>query len=106
MLPLFLFSMYIVSYMYTYVNGFFEFTCIFSILILLYLIERDDDMATSKAQLKASKKYISEKLDEIRFRVPKGEREKLKKHAEKMGESLNKFMYRAVNEAIDRDNLK
>ena len=84
MLPLFLFSMYIVSYMYTYVNSFFEFTCIFSILILLYLIERDDDMATSKAQLKASKKYISEKLDEIRFRVPKGEREKLKKHAEKM----------------------
>lgn len=61
-------------------------------------------MATSEAQLKASKKYISEKLDEIRFRVPKGEREILKQHAEKMGESLNKFLYRAVKEAIIRDN--
>ena len=62
-------------------------------------------MATSEAQLKASKKYISEKLDEIRFRVPKGERDLLKKHAERMGESLNKFIYRAVKEAIDRDNV-
>ena len=62
-------------------------------------------MATSEAQLKASKKYISEKLDEIRFRVPKGEREILKSHAEKMGESLNKFLYRAVKEAIERDNM-
>lgn len=61
-------------------------------------------MATSEAQLKASKKYISEKLDEIRFRVPKGEREMLKRHAEKMGESLNKFLYRAVKEAIEKDN--
>lgn len=61
-------------------------------------------MATSEAQLKASKKYISEKLDEIRFRVPKGEREILKQHAEKMGESLNKFLYRAVKEAIEKDN--
>lgn len=61
-------------------------------------------MATSEAQLKASKKYISEKLDEIRFRVPKGEREILKQHAEKMGESLNKFLYRAVNETMMRDN--
>jgi len=61
-------------------------------------------VATSEAQLKASKKYISEKLDEIRFRVPKGEREILKQHAEKMGESLNKFLYRAVKEAIEKDN--
>ena len=61
-------------------------------------------MATSEAQLKASKKYISEKLDEIRFRVPKGEREILKKHAEMMGEALNKFLYRAVKEAIEKDN--
>ena len=63
-------------------------------------------MATSESRLKASKKYISEKLDEVRFRVPKGEREMLKKHAEKMGESVNKFIYRAVKETIERDNLE
>ena len=61
-------------------------------------------MATSEAQLKASKKYISEKLDEIRLRVPKGEREVLKKHAEMMGESLNGFLYRAAQETMDNDS--
>ena len=60
-------------------------------------------MATSKAQLNASKKYINEKLDEIRVRVPKGEREQWKEHAESMGESLNKFIYRAVKDAMERD---
>ena len=61
-------------------------------------------MPTSEAQLNASKKYISEKLDEIKLRVPKGERDNIKNHAEKMGESLNKFIYRAIKETIDRDN--
>ena len=63
-------------------------------------------MATNEAQLKACKKYITGKLDEVRFRVPKGEREILKKHAEKMGESVNKFIYRAVKETMERDNQK
>ncbi len=61
-------------------------------------------MATSKSQLNASKKYISEKLDEIKLRVPKGERDILKNHAEKMGQSLNGFIRRAIKETIDRDN--
>ena len=61
-------------------------------------------MATSKSQLNASKKYISEKLDEIKLRVPKGEREIIKSHAEKMGQSLNGFVRRAIQETIERDN--
>lgn len=61
-------------------------------------------MATSKSQLNASKKYISEKLDEIKLRVPKGEREIIKSHAEKMGQSLNGFIRRAIQETIERDN--
>ena len=60
-------------------------------------------MATSKSQLNASKKYISEKLDEIKLRVPKGEREIIKSHAEKMGQSLNGFIRRAIQETIERD---
>ena len=46
----------------------------------------------------------TEKLDEIKLRVLKGEREILKKHAEKMGESVNGFIYRAVKETMARDN--
>ena len=61
-------------------------------------------MATSKSQLNASKKYISEKLDEIKLRVPKGEREIIKSRAEKMGQSLNGFVRRAIKETIERDN--
>lgn len=61
-------------------------------------------MSTNESQLKASKKYITGKLDEVRFRVPKGECEILKKHAEKMGESVNAFVYRAIKETMDRDN--
>ena len=61
-------------------------------------------MQTNESQRKATKKYITEKLDDVRFRVPKGEREMLKKHAEKMGESVNAFIYRAVKETIERDN--
>lgn len=63
-------------------------------------------MALSEARRRANKKYINEKLDEIKFRVPKGEREILKKHAEKMGESVNAFIYRAVKETMERDNQK
>ena len=63
-------------------------------------------MSTTEAQRKASKKYITGKLDEVRFRVPKGEREVIKAHAQKMGESVNGFIYRAVKEAIERDNEK
>lgn len=63
-------------------------------------------MTTSEAQLNASKKYINEKLDEIKLRVPKGEREEIKKHADKMGQSLNGFIRRAIKETIERDNEK
>ena len=61
-------------------------------------------MALSEARRRANKKYINERLDEIKFRVPKGERDLLKQHAEKMGESVNAFVYRAVKETMERDN--
>lgn len=43
---------------------------------------------TSKAQLQANAKY-HEKLDDIKIRVKKGEREKYKAYAESKGKSLN-----------------
>ena len=61
-------------------------------------------MATSKKQLAYSKKYIQEKLDEIKLRVPKGQRALIQAHAKKMGESTNAFIKRAVVEAMERDN--
>ncbi len=59
----------------------------------------------SDAQRKAIKKY-TDKLDEVRFRVPKGELDDFKAHAEKQGESLAAFMRRAAKETIAKDNKK
>lgn len=59
-------------------------------------------MATSQ---KAVAKYMKAHYDDIKMRVPKGERDKIKEHAEIMGESLNAFLQRAVAETIERDNI-
>ena len=56
----------------------------------------------SAAQRKATDKYL-EKFDEMRVRVPAGRKAEIKAHAEAQGESLNSFMIRAMNEAMDRD---
>lgn len=48
-------------------------------------------MAATEAQLKANAKY-HEKLEDIKIRVPKGEREKYKQHAESKGISLNQLI--------------
>ncbi len=63
-------------------------------------------MTVSQSQLKANKKYQLEKTDEIKFRVPKGNKERIQEHAKAQGESTNAFIYRAVNEAIERDQAK
>jgi len=60
---------------------------------------------TTDAQKKAIKKY-DEKFDMVRFRVPAGELEEFKNHAEKQGESLAEFMRRSAKDTIKRDNKK
>ena len=58
----------------------------------------------TEAQAKASAKYLSEKVEDIRIRVPKGQKSVIKAHAEAQNESVNAFIVRAVNETIERDN--
>lgn len=60
-------------------------------------------MAVSKAQQRATQKYIKNNYDRLELRIPKGERESIKQHAEKRGESLNQFLIRAVQETMRRD---
>lgn len=55
-------------------------------------------------QRKESNKRYLTSLDEIKVRVPKGQKEEIKAHAESMGESVNSFIGRAINETIERDN--
>ena len=61
-------------------------------------------MAT-KAHLEGNRRYL-EKQDSVLIRIPKGRKAELQAHAEEQGESLNGFIVRAVDEAIERDNGK
>ena len=56
-----------------------------------------------KAQTKATNKYIEKAYDRINLTVPKGEKDRIREHAESMGESVNAFINRAINETIQRE---
>ena len=53
-------------------------------------------MPPTDAQRRARDKWLSEKVETINLRVPKGSKEIIKTHAEKHGESTNAFVYRTV----------
>ena len=61
-------------------------------------------MPASKAQQRATNKYISKAYDRINLTVPKGQKERLQAHAEAHGESVNGFINRAITETMERDN--
>lgn len=60
-------------------------------------------MAPSDAQKRATQKWQQEKVEEIKFRVPKGQKQIIQEHAAHCGESVNAFLNRAVAEAMARD---
>lgn len=55
-------------------------------------------MAYTEAQKRATMKYLAENLDDVRFRVKKGEKDKIKAEAEKHGLSMAQFITEAINE--------
>ena len=48
--------------------------------------------------------YNKMKYEDLRVRVPMGIKVKIKAHAENMGESVNGFIKRAIDETMERDN--
>ncbi len=63
-----------------------------------------EEAKTSKAQQKAVNKYVKNNYDRINVTFPKGQKEVIKKHAQKNGESVNSFIIRSVNETMERDS--
>ena len=59
----------------------------------------------SKAQQKAVNKYMKKNYDRVNLVMPKGRKDAIRTHAEKNGESLNGFINRAIDEAMERDGL-
>ena len=61
-------------------------------------------MAISKAQQRATANYVKKTYDRIEVKVSKGKKQVLQAHAvKKDGGSLNAFINRAIDEAIERD---
>ena len=48
-------------------------------------------------------KYNAKAYDRINLTVPKGKKEEIQKHAHLQGESVNKFINRAIDETITND---
>lgn len=59
----------------------------------------------TEAQNKATQKYIRENLEEIKFRVRKGEKDRYRIAAERAGLSMARFFLDAADEKILRDGL-
>ena len=55
------------------------------------------------ARRKASAKYLKESVEDVRIRVPKGQKAVITTHAEQQGESMNAFVIRAIDETMQRD---
>ena len=58
----------------------------------------------NESTAKASKKYCA-KFDDIKIRVPKGDKDYYKAAADRAGESLNQFTIRALNYLIELEKL-
>ena len=60
-------------------------------------------MSITEAQKRATMRYMKNNYDRIELKVAKGKKADLQDHATSMGESLNGFVNRAIDEAVVRD---
>ena len=59
----------------------------------------------SKAQQKAVNKYMKSNYDRVNLVMPKGKKDVIQVHAAQQGESVNAYINRAIDEAMQRDNF-
>lgn len=60
-------------------------------------------MALTEAQKRAVAKYNAANYEQIQIRVPRGKKAELQEYAQAHGESLNAFINRAIDEAMERE---
>lgn len=58
----------------------------------------------SKAQQKAVNKYMKSNYDRVNLVMPKGKKDIIQAHAAQQGESVNAYINRAIDEAVQRDD--
>lgn len=57
----------------------------------------------TEARRKANAKYLKESVEDIRIRVPKGQKDIIKAAAESVGESLNTYVRNAIDQRMEQD---
>lgn len=63
-------------------------------------------MPTTKAQQRAVNKYMKGNYDRVNLTLPKGQKDRIKAHADNRGESVNAFINRAVAETLERETAE
>lgn len=63
-----------------------------------------DETKISKAQQRAVNKYVKNNYDRVNVTFPKGKKNIIQHHVETTGESVNAFINRAIDEAMERDS--
>lgn len=58
-------------------------------------------MATTEAQKRATIKYMADNLEKIEFRVPKGEKDRIRRYAETKGMSLSAYIKRLIENDME-----
>ena len=60
-------------------------------------------MPISEARRRANEKYNAKAYEQIQLRVKAGQKDIIKAHAESRGESVNSFINRVIDEAMERE---
>ena len=61
-------------------------------------------MTVSKKQQASVNRYIAKSYDRINLTVPKGKKERIQNYAQSVGESVNGFINRAIDDAMRDEN--
>ena len=75
--------------------------------MVLYSRKGDSIMSDQKNKFDKvayNNSFISKAYDRINLTVPKGDKEKIKAHADHSGESVNAFINRAIQNQMERDS--
>ena len=73
---------------------------------MYFMLQGGKNMPVSDAKKRANRKYNEKAYDRIELKVIKGKKETLQNHAQSKGESLNGFVNRAIDEAVERDTME
>lgn len=60
----------------------------------------------SDAKIRANNRYTEKAYDRINLAVPKGQKERIKRAAEKRGESINGYITRIITDQLSRDQIE